>query len=56
MGAIFFEMLTGEKLVSIEHLQSESAEFVRIMKANKSGYERDIFDDVAQMLRSERQP
>lgn len=52
-GAIFYEMLCGEPLVNLDRLRTSSAEFNRMVKAC-FGAERDLLDDTASMLRSER--
>jgi len=47
LGAITFSMMTGEKLIDLECLQGETAEFKRLLNGN------DLLDDLAKRVRSE---
>ena len=65
VGAIFFWLVTGEPLVTLEDTSfdaegggmggpDDSAEFGRLMNAVIDGRERDVFDEVAGKVRSDR--
>ena len=55
LGAIAFEMLTGEPIVDMDDLSGETAEFRRFAKALRTpGGEVDVLDDLARRVRSER--
>lgn len=54
IGCIFYLLLTGEPLVDLERSRSSTAEFLRLVKSVVKGVERDLLDDVASKIRSEK--
>ena len=52
LGAIFFQILTGEPLLDLDRERSETAEFARMVKGIVGGVERDLIDDAASKIRS----
>ena len=53
LGAILFQMLTGEPLADFGRLRTSSAEFRRMMQSVMGGYNRDLIDDAAIKVRNE---
>jgi len=54
VGAIFFQLLTGELLFDFERERSSTAEFGRMVRAVAKGVELDLVDDAATKVRNER--